>query len=84
MRAELSILTDMAQKGESQRFPRKNKELKRNTNNNKPRSANSKRISENEIQAKAKRIRRYVKRSKQFSQNQTFANNRQKVLQKPW
>ena len=32
------------------------------------------------IQAKAQRIRRYVKRSKQFSQNQMFPNNRKKFF----
>lgn len=32
------------------------------------------------IQAKAQRIRRYVKRSKQFSQNQMFANDRKKFF----
>ena len=32
------------------------------------------------IEAKAQRIRRYVKRSKQYNQNQMFANNRKKLF----
>ena len=32
------------------------------------------------IETKAQRIRRYVKRSKQYNQNQMFANNRKKLF----
>ena len=32
------------------------------------------------IQAKAQKIRRYVRRRKQFSQNQVFANNRKQFF----
>ena len=81
MRADLSILTDMAQKGETQKISRKNQRIKKKykitTNQELQATRESLKMR---IQAKAQRIRRYVKRSKQFSQNQMFVNNRRKFF----
>ena len=72
MRADLSILTDMAQKGETQKISKKNQRIKKKykiTTNVQELEAVRESLKMR-IQAKAQRIRRYVKRSKQFSQNQ--------------
>ena len=74
IRAELSILTDMAQKGETQKISKK-KRIKRKykiTTNQELQTVTG--YLKMKIEAKPQRIRRHVKRSKQFSQNQMFAN----------
>ena len=77
MRAGLSILTDMAQKDETQKISKKNQRIKKKYKITTNQELQAVRESlKMRIQAKAQRIRRYVKRSKQFSQNQMFANNR--------
>ena len=81
MRADLSILTDMAQKGETQKISKKKQRIKKKykiTTNQELQAARE--SLKMRIQAKAQRIRRYVKRSKQFSQNKMFANNRKKFF----
>ena len=85
MRAELSILTDMAQKGETQKISKKKQRIKSKykiTTNQELQTVTG--YLKMKIEAKPQRIRRHVKRSKQFSQNQMFANNKKKVRQKPW
>ena len=77
MRAELSILTDIAQKGETQKISKKKQRIKSKykiTTNQELQTVTG--YLKMKIQAKAQRIRRHVKRSKQFSQNQMFANNK--------
>ena len=79
IRAELSILTDMAQKGETQKISKKKQRIKSKykiTTNQELQTVTG--YLKMKIQAKAQRIRRHVKRSKQFSQNQMFANNKKK------
>ena len=74
MRAQLSILTDMAQKGETQKISKK-KRIKRKykiTTNQELQTVTG--HLKMKIEAKPQRIRRHLKRSKQFSQNQMFAN----------
>lgn len=64
MRADLSILTDMAQKGETQKISKKNQRIK--TKNKTTTNQELQVVRESlkmRIQAKAQRIRRYVKRS---------------------
>ena len=81
MRADLSILTDMAQKGETQKISKKKQRIKKKykiTTNQDLQTVRE--TLKMKIQGKAQRIRRYVKRSKQFSQNQMFTNNRKKVF----
>ena len=81
MRADLSILTDMAQKGESQKISKKKQRIKKKYKITTNQELQTVRESlKMKIQAKAQRIRRYVKRSKQFSQNQMFANDRKKFF----
>ena len=81
MRADLSILTDMAQKGETQKISKKNQRIKKKYKITTNQELQAVRESlKMRIQAKAQRIRRYVTRSKQFSQNQMFANNRKKFF----
>ena len=54
MRADLSILTDMAQKGKTQKISKKKQRIKKKIiNNNKPRTASSKRIPQNENSSKS-------------------------------
>ena len=80
MRAELSILTDMAQKGETQKISKKKQRIKSKykiTTNQELQTVTG--YLKMKIQAKPQRIRRHVKRSKQFSQNQMFAN-----IEKSW
>ena len=75
MRAELSILTDMAQKGETQKISKKKHRIKSKykiTANQELQTVTG--HLKMKIEAKPQRIRRRVKRSKQFSQNQMFAN----------
>ena len=75
MRADLSVLTDKAQKGENQKISTKKQRIKKKykiTTNQELRTVRE--SLKMKIQAKAQRIRRYVKRSKQFSQNQVFAD----------
>ena len=75
MRADLSVLTDMAQKGESQKISKKKQRIKKKYKITTNQELQTVRESlKMKIQAKAQRIRRYVKRSKQFSQNQVFAD----------
>ena len=81
MGADLSVLTDMEQKGETQKIYKKNQRIKNKqkiTTNQELQAARE--SLKMRIQAKAQRIRRYAKRSKQFSQNQMFANNRKKFF----
>ena len=77
MRADLSILSDIAQKGETGNISNKKQIIKRKyritTNQKLQTIRESLKIK---IQAKAQRIRRYVKRSKQYRKNQMFSNNR--------
>ena len=111
MRADLPILTDMAQKGETQKTSKKKQRIKKKykiTTNQElqaTRKGETQKISKKNqrikkkykittnqelqatreslkmtIQAKAQRIRRYVRSTKQFSQNQMFANNRKKFF----
>ena len=81
MRADLSILTDMAQKGETQKISKKKQRIKKKYKITINQDLQTVRETlKTKIQAKAQRIRRYVKRSKQFSQNQMFTNNRKKVF----
>ena len=54
VRTDLSILTDMAQKGETQKISKKKQRIKKEIqNNNKPRTASSKRIPQNENSSKS-------------------------------
>ena len=66
MRADLLIITDMVQKGETQKVSKKKQRIKKKykvtTNQQLPRTRESLKIK---IEAKAQRIRRYVKGSKQ-------------------
>ena len=81
MRADLSILTDIAQKGETQKISKKNQRIKKKykiTTNQELQAARE--SLKMRIQSKGQRIRRYVKRSKQFSQNQMFAKNRKRFF----
>ena len=83
IRAELSILTDMAQKGETQKISKKKQRIKSKykiTTNQELQTVTG--YLKMKIQAKAQRIRRHVKRSKQFSQNQMFANNKKKFVRR--
>ena len=81
MRADLSILTDMAQKSETQKISKKNQRIKKKYKITTNQELQAMRESlKMRIQAKAQRIGRYVKRSKQFSQNQMFAHNRIKFF----
>ena len=60
MRADLSLLTDMAQKSETQEVSKKKKNKKKETqDNNNPRSTNDKRIPQDENFSKSPRIKRY-------------------------
>lgn len=80
MRAELSILTDLAQKGETQKISKKKHRIKSKykiTTNQELQTVTG--YLKMKIQAKPQRIRKHVKRSKQFSQNQMFAN-----IEKSW
>ena len=81
MRADLSILTDVAQKSETQKISKKKQKIKRKykitTNQDLQTTRESLKMK---ILAKAQRIRRYEKRSKQYKQNQMFANNRKKFF----
>ena len=75
MRADLSVLTDKAQKGENQKISTKKQRIKKKYKITTNQELQTVRESlKMKIQAKAQRIRRYVKRSKQFSQNQVFAD----------
>ena len=81
MRAQLSILTDMAQKGETQKISKKKQRIKSKykiTTNQELQTVTG--HLKMKIEAKPQRIRRHVKRSKQFSQNQMFANNKKKFV----
>ena len=81
IRAELSILTDMVQKGETQKISKKKHRIKSKykiTTNQELQTVTG--YLKMKIQAKAQRIWRHVKRSKQFSQNQMFANNKKKFV----
>ena len=81
MRADLSILTDMAKKGETQNISKTNQRIKKKYKTTTNQELQTVRKSlKMKIQAKVQRIRRCVKRSKQFSQNQMFANNRKKFF----
>ena len=65
MRADLSILTDMAQEGETQKIPPKHQRIKKKYKITTNQELQTVRESlKTKIQAKAQRIRRYVKRSK--------------------
>ena len=82
MRAELSILTNVAQKGETQKILKKKQRIKKEIKK-KQQTKELQTVRESlkmKIQAKARRIKRHVKRSKQFSQNQMVASNRKKVF----
>ena len=69
MRADLSVITDMAQKGESQKISKKKQRIKKKYKITTNQELQTVRESlKMKIQAKAQRIRRYGKRSKQFSQ----------------
>ena len=77
MRADLSIISDIAQKSESENISKKKQRTKRKyriTTN--PELQTRIESLKMKIQAKAQRIRRYVKRSKQYKKNLMFANNR--------
>ena len=81
MRADLSILTDMAQKSETQKISRKKQTIKRKYKITTIQDLHTAReFLKMKILAKAQRIRRYEKRSKQYKQNQMFANNRKKFF----
>ena len=77
MRADRSILSHIAQKGETENISKKEQRIKRKyritTNQELQTTTESLKMK---IQAKAQRIRRYVKRSKQYKQNLMLANNR--------
>ena len=81
MRADLSILSDMAQKSEIQKISKKKQKIKRKykitTNQDLQTTRESLKMK---ILAIAQRIRRYEKRSKQYKQNQMFSNNRKKFF----
>ena len=75
MRAELSILTDIEQKGETQKISKKKQRIKSKykiTTNQELQTVTG--YLKMKIEAIPQRVRRHVKRSKQFSQNQMFAN----------
>ena len=77
MRADLSILSDIAQKGETENISKKKQRIKRKYRIRTNQELQTIRESlKMKIQAKAQRIRRYVKRSKQYRKNQMFSNNR--------
>ena len=77
MRADLSILSDIAQKGETENTSKKKQRIKRKYRITTNQELQTIRESlKMKIQAKAQRIRRYVKTSKQYRQNQMFSNNR--------
>ena len=75
MRADLSILSEIVQKGETENISKKKSRINyRITINQELQTITE--FLKMKIQAKAQRIRRYVKRSKQCRQNQMFSNNR--------
>ena len=81
MRAGLSILSDIAQKGETENISKKKQRIKRKYRIRTKQELQTIRESlKMKIQAKAQRIRRYVKRSKQYRKNQMFSNNRKTFL----
>ena len=81
VRADLSILSHIAQKGETENISKKKQRIKR-----KYRITTSQELQTTveslkmKIQAKAHQVRRYVKRSKQYKQNLMFANNRKTLF----
>ena len=77
MRADLPILSDIAQKGETENLSKKKQRTKRKYRITTNQELQTRIESlEMKIQAKAQRITIYVKRSKQYKQNLMFANNR--------
>ena len=78
MRADLSILTDMAQKSETQKGSKKQKIKRKYKITTHQDLQTTRETLKKKIPAKAQRIRRYEKRSKQYKQNQMFASNRKK------
>ena len=71
----------MAQKSETQKISRKKQKIKRKYKITTIQDLHTTReFLKMKILAKAQRIRRYEKRSKQFKQNQMFANNRKKFF----
>ena len=77
MKADLSILSDMAQKSEAQKKPKIKRKYKITTNQDLQTTRESLKMK---IIAKAQRSRRHEKRSKQYKQNQMFANNTKKFF----
>ena len=81
VRADLSILSHIAQKGETENISKKKQRIKR-----KYRITTSQELQTTveslkmKIQAKAHQVRRYVKRGKQYKQNLMFANNRKTLF----
>ena len=79
MRGELSFLTEMSKKENNLKKSRKRDGIQREYNiKTKKDSEAIMEILKMKIQAKAQRLRRYAKRSKQYNQNRLFNNDRKK------